>query len=112
MSTHIIDGSATGRQQLLHLLRDVCNAASGLCDKAVINSGQWAERAQPALKACSILQRGLINSHPALADELHMLGTEIQIALAAQSEDETLFNARVERIREAIDRLQRSGSEV
>jgi hypothetical protein len=109
MSDRFIDGGATGRQQLLHLLRDVCNAASVLCDQTVIKSGQWAERAQPAIKACAILQRGLVNSHPAVSDDLHMLGTEIQIALAAQS-DETLFPARVQRIREAIHRVQLSGS--
>jgi hypothetical protein len=109
MSDRIIDGGATGRQQLLHLLRDVCNAASVLCDKTVIGSGQWEERAQPAIKACAILQRGLVNSHPAVSDELHMLGTEIQIAIAAQS-DETLFPARIERVRDAIRRLQLSGA--
>lgn len=110
MSTHVIDGTATGRQQLLHLLRDVCNAASALYDKAVINSGSWAERAQPAIKACGILQRGLNSSHPALADELHVLRCEIQIAIAAQAEDEALFSARIERIRDAVQRLQMSGN--
>jgi hypothetical protein len=109
MSGHLIDGSATGRQQLLHLLRDLCNAASELCDKSVISSGQWPDRAPPALKACGILQRGLVNSHPELSDQLHMLGTEIQIALAAQS-DEALFAARIQRVRDAIHRIQISGA--
>jgi hypothetical protein len=54
-----------------------------------------------------MLQRGLVNSHPQIADELHILSTEIQIALAAQSH-QPLFAERVQRIRDAILRLQQS----
>jgi hypothetical protein len=108
MTDHIIDGRATGRQQLLQLLRDACASAAMLCDSAVIASGQWQDRARPAIKSCAMLQRGLINSHPQLADELHILATEIQIALAAQPHD-ALFAERIQKIRDAILRVQQSG---
>jgi hypothetical protein len=109
MADHIIDGRVTGRQQLLHLLRDACAGASALCEQHVIASGHWPERAAPAVKACVVLQRGLIQSHPQLADQLHILATEIQIALAAQSDD-ALFAARVARIRDAVRQLQQMGA--
>jgi len=54
-----------------------------------------------------MLHRGLINSHPPIADELHILSTEIQIALAAQSH-QSLFDERLQRIRDSILRLQQS----
>lgn len=108
MTDRIIDGRATGRQQLLQLLREVCTSAATLCDSAVIASGQWQDRAKPAIKSCAMLQRGLINSHPQLADELHLLGAEIQIALAAQSHD-ALFAERIQKIKDAILRVQQSG---
>jgi hypothetical protein len=107
MIDHIIDGRATGRQQLLQLLREVCIGASALCDSAVIATGQWQDRAEPALKSCMLLQRGLISSHPQLADELHLLATEIQIASAAQSDSE-LFAARIQKIKDMVHRLQHS----
>jgi hypothetical protein len=107
MTDHIIDGHAIGRQQLLQMLREVCISASALCDSAVIASGQWQDRAGPAVKSCFILQRGLISSHPQLADELHLLATEIQIALAAQSDNE-VFAARIQKIKDTIHRLQQS----
>lgn len=108
MTDRIIDGRATGRQQLLQLLRDVCASAATLCDNAVITSGQWQDRAKPAIRSCGMLQRGLINSHPQLADELHLLAIEIQIALAAQSHD-ALFAERIQKIKDAILRVQQSG---
>lgn len=108
---HIIDGTATGRQQLLHLLRDVCNGVTALCDSSATASAHWQERAGPAIKACAALQRGLIKSHPQLADQLHIIAAEIQIALAAQS-DHALFAARVQKIRDAVLHLQRLGSEL
>jgi hypothetical protein len=111
MPDHIIDGRATGRQQLLHLLREVCDAAGVLCEPAILTSGIWQDRAAAAIRSCTILQRGLYNSHPQLADELHILATEIQIALAAQTHD-ALFAARIDRIRETILHLQQSGAEL
>lgn len=108
MADHIIDGRATGRQQLLQLLRDVCASASLLCDSALVASGRWQDRAKTAIASCVMLQRGLVGSHPRLADDLHILATEIQIALAAQSDDQ-LFEARIHKIRDAIHRLQQSG---
>lgn len=111
MTEHIIDGRATGRQQLLHLLRDACSGAGDLCEKPVIASGHWPERADSALKACALLQRGLIQSHPRLADQLHILAAKIQIALAAQS-DEALFATRIPHIREAVRQLQHMGAEI
>jgi hypothetical protein len=109
MTDRIIDGRATGRQQLLHLLRDVCNGAGALCDYQAIAPGLWQDRAKPALKSCALLQRGLNTSHPQLADELHILATEIQIALAAQ-DDHALFPTRIERIRQAVQRVQQMGA--
>ena len=107
MTGHIIDGSATSRQHLLQLVRDVCANATALGGRDLIESGQWQDRAKAAIKSCVALQRGLISSHPKLADELHLLATEIQIALAAQSHD-ALFAARVEKIQAAIRRVQQS----
>ena len=109
MTEHIIDGRATGRQQLLHMLRDICSGASALCEYQALTPGLWQDRAKPAIKSCAALQRGLAKSHPQLADELHILATEIQIALAAQ-DDQALFSARVQRVREAIQRLQQMGA--
>jgi hypothetical protein len=111
MTDHIIDGRATGRQQLLHMLRDACAGATALCEQSAIASGHWRERAETAIKACGQLQRGLIQSHPQLADQLHILATEIQIGLAAQS-DEPVFAMRIERIRGAVRTLQRMGAEI
>lgn len=108
---HMIDGRATGRQQLLHMLRDVCNGVAALCDQATATSAHWQDRAKPAIKACAALQRGLIVSHPHLADQLHIVVAEIQIALAAQS-DNALFAARVQKVRDAVLHLQRLGSEM
>lgn len=108
---HIIDGGATGRQQLLHLLREACDGAGTLCEPVVITSGIWQDRAKPAIKSCIALQRGLYKSHPQLADELHLLATEIQIALAAQGDD-TVFAARIDKIRETVLRLQQMGAEL
>lgn len=107
MSERIIDGRSIGRQQLLQLLRDACAGAGALCGDSTISPGLWQDRAKSAIKSCSMLQRGLFNSHPQLADDLHILATEIQIALAAQSH-EALFAERVQRIRGAILRLQQS----
>ncbi|MGD9922602.1 MAG: hypothetical protein AB7V13_14345 [Pseudorhodoplanes sp.] len=108
MTDRIIDGSATGRQQLLHMLRDVCKSAAPVCEAAP-SPALWKDRAEAAIKACTKLQRGLFTSHPQLADELNFLAAEIQIALAAQS-DEPLFAARIQRIRAAIHRLQQVGA--
>jgi hypothetical protein len=108
MNDHIINGRATARQHLLQLLRDVCNNATALCERDLIKSGQWQARAKPAISACVMLQRGIIGSHPKLSDELHILATEIRIALAAQA-DEALFAARIQKIRDAIRRVQHLG---
>ena len=107
MSDRIIDGSATSRQHLLQLLRDLCTSAAALGGRDVIESGHWQDRAKGVIKSCVLLQRGLIGSHPSVADELHLLATEIQIALAAQSHD-ALFAARIERVQAAIRRVQQS----
>lgn len=107
MTERTFDGRAIGRQQLLQLLRDVCVSASALCDGVPISPSLWQDRAKSAIKSCGMLQRGLVNSHPQLADELHILSTEIQIALAAQSH-EPLFAERVQRIRVVTLRLQQS----
>jgi hypothetical protein len=109
MSEHVIDGRATGRQQILQMLRDVCAAGSALCEQQAIASARWPERAESAVRACALLQRGMIRSHPQLADALHLLSAEIQIALAAQSDD-TIFAARIPRIREAVRYLQQTGA--
>ena len=101
------DGRAIGRQQLLQLLRDACASASALCEDPAISSELWQGRARSAIRSCAMLHRGLINSHPPIADELYILSTEIQIALAAQS-DVALFAERLQRIRRAILRLQQS----
>lgn len=111
MTQHIIDGSATARQQLLQMLRDVCIGCATLCDNSAATPELWQERAKNAIKACMTLQRGLIRSHPALADELHMLATHIQIAIAAQS-DEALHRARVEKVRDAVVHLHQTGSSI
>lgn len=110
MTEHIIDGRVIARQQLLALLRDVCTGAAGLCDNAMVASNQWEDSAKSVSKSCVALQRGLVNSHPQLADELHILSTEIQIAFAARS-DERLFAARLKRIQAATRRLQQFGTE-
>lgn len=107
MTERIMDGRAIGRQQLLQLLRDVCVSANALCDDVPISPGLWEDRAKSAIKSCSRLQRGLVNSHPQVADDLHILSTEIQIALAAQSH-QALFAERVQRIRDAMLRVQQS----
>jgi hypothetical protein len=54
-----------------------------------------------------MLHRGLVSSHPQIADELHILSTEIQIALAAQPHH-ALFAERLQRIHDSILRLQQS----
>jgi hypothetical protein len=108
MTDRIIDGRATSRQHLLQLLRDVCAGATALSGRELVGSGQWQDRATAAVKACTTLQRGLNNSHPNLADQLHILATEIQIALEAQSHD-ALFAARIEKIRAAIRRVEQLG---
>ncbi len=108
MTDRIIDGRVTSRQHLLQLLRDVCASATALCGRDLIESGQWGDRAKAAFQACAGLQRGLIASHPKLADQLHILAAEIQIALAAQSHD-ALFASRIEKIRAAIRRVERTG---
>lgn len=110
MTDRIIDGRVTGRQHLLQMLREVCAGAAALCDDTAISSAHWQDRAKPAIKSCVLLQRGVIGSHPQLADDLHLLATEIQIALAAQS-DGALFAARVQRIRDAIRRLEQFGAD-
>jgi hypothetical protein len=79
-----------------------------LCERDLIKSGQWQARAKPAIGSCVMLQRGVISSHPKLSDELHILATEIQIALAAQA-DEPLFAARIQKIRDAVRRVQHIG---
>jgi hypothetical protein len=107
MTDHGIDGRAIGRQQLLQLVRDACANASALCEDAAISPNEWQHRATSTIKSCGMLQRGLVNSHPQLADELHILSTEIQIALAAQS-DQALFAERIQRVRDSILRLQQS----
>jgi hypothetical protein len=107
MTDRFIDGRVISRQQLLQMLRDVCTSAAELGGRDLVGSGQWQDRAKAAVNACTMLQRGLISSHPHLADELHFLATEIQIALAAQSHD-ALFVARLEKIRAAIRRVQQS----
>jgi hypothetical protein len=108
MTDHIIDGRVTSRQHLLQLLRGVCTGAAALGERDLLASGQWQDRAKAAISSCVQLQRGLISSHPNLADHLHILATEIQIALEAQSHD-ALFAARIEKIQAAIRRLQQSG---
>jgi hypothetical protein len=108
MTDRIIDGRVTSRQHLLQLLRDVCASVTALCGRDLIGSGQWQDRAKAAVKACTTLQRGLIASHPKLADQLHILATEIQIALGSQSHD-ALFASRIEKIRAAIRRVEQSG---
>jgi hypothetical protein len=105
MTDHSVNGRAIGRQQLLQLLRDACAIANALCDDPSVSAGQWQDRAGNAIRSCGMLQRGLVNSHPQIADELHILSTEIQIALAAQSH-QALFADRVQRIRDSILRLQ------
>ena len=107
MTDRIIDGRTMGRRQLLQMLRDVCADASGLCDEALIASGRWQHRAEPTVKSCVLLQRGLISSHPQVADELHILSTEILIALAARPHD-ALFAARIQKIRDVVHRLHQS----
>jgi hypothetical protein len=106
----IINGRVTSRQQLVQMLRDVCTNAAALSGRDLIGSGRWPDRAEAAIKSCIALQRGLIASHPLLADELHILATEIQIALAAQSHD-ALFAARIEKIQAAVRRVQQSNLE-
>lgn len=108
MTDHIIDGRVTSRQHLLQLLRGVCTGAAALGERDLLASGQWQDRAKAAISSCVQLQRGLISSHPNLADHLHILATEIQIALAARSHD-ALFAARIEKIHAAIRRVQQSG---
>ncbi len=108
MSDHIIDGRVTSRQHLLQLLRGVCNDAAALDERELLASGQWEGRAKAAISSCVQLQRGLNNSHPNLADQLHILATEIQIALEARSHD-ALFASRIEKIRAAIRRVQQTG---
>jgi hypothetical protein len=107
MTDFIIDGRSIGRQQLLQLLRDVCASAGTLCSDAAVGPALWQDRAKGAIRSCSMLQRGLVNSHPRLADELHILATEIQIALAAQSH-QPLFVERVQKVRDAILRVQQT----
>jgi len=104
----IINGRVIGRQQLLQMLRDVCTSATTLCESDLIKSGQWRHRAQPTFNSCIRLQRGIIGSHPKLADELYVLAAEIQIALAAQA-DASLFAARIQKIRDAVRRVQQLG---
>lgn len=108
MNDDIINGRAIGRQQLLQVLRDVCTGATALCESDLIKSGQWQHRAKSAFNSCIGLQRGIMGSHPKLADELHILGTEIQIALAAQA-DAPVFAARIQKIRDAVRRVQQLG---
>lgn len=111
MTDHIIDGRVTSRQHLLQLLRGVCTGAAALSERELLASGQWEGRAKAAYQACATLQRGLIASHPKLADQLHMLATEIQIALAAQTHND-LFASRIEKIRAAIRRVEQTGLDV
>jgi hypothetical protein len=108
MNDEIIDGRAVGRQQLLQLLREMCDSALALCERELINSDEWQSRAKLALSSCVMLHRGVLGSHPKLADELHILAAEIQIALAAKG-DEALFAARIQKIRDAIRRVQDTG---
>jgi hypothetical protein len=110
MTNRIIDGRTISRQQLLHVLRDACTSASGLCD-ASISPSLWQDRAKSAIKICSFSQRCLVSSHPHLSDELHILATEIQIALAAQDHP-SLFAERVRRIRAAVQHVQESNIDV
>lgn len=105
MTGHIIDGNAIGRQQILQMLRDVCAASTDLCDADVSSDAEWPKRAQAVVKNCMSLQRGLIRSHPRVADDLHLLASEIQIACAAQS-DAAIFSSRIRRIRDAVRRIQ------
>jgi hypothetical protein len=106
MTDRIIDGRVIGRQHLIQLLRDACTSASGLCD-ASISPSLWQDRAKSAIRTCNLSQRSLVTSHPELSDELHILSTEIQIALAAQSH-QALFAERVKRIRAAVQHVQES----
>ncbi len=106
----IIDGRVTSRQQLLQMLREVCTSAGALSGRDLIDSAQWQDRAKAAIKSCVLLQRGLNASHPHLADELHILATEIEIALAARSHD-ALFAARIDKIQAAVRRVQQSNLE-
>lgn len=108
MTDQIIDGRATSRQQLLQMLRGVCDHAAALGQRELLASGQWEDRAKAAIASCVQLQRGLNSSHPNLADHLHILATEIQIAREARPHD-ALFAARIEKIKGAIRRLQQSG---
>lgn len=108
MTDQIIDGRVASRQQLLQLLRNVCTGAAALSERELRASGQWEDRAKAAIGSCVQLQRGLNNSHPKLADQLHILATEIQIALEARSHD-ALFAARIEKIGAAIRRVQQTG---
>ncbi|MGV3633621.1 MAG: hypothetical protein ACO1NY_04680 [Pseudorhodoplanes sp.] len=107
MTDHGFEGRATGRQQILHLLREACANASALCENSFVDPSLWRDRAKSAVRSCGMLQRAVVNSHPQLADELHILSTEIQIALAAQPH-QPLFAERVQRIRDAVLRLQQS----
>jgi hypothetical protein len=107
MTDYSVDGRAIGRQQLLQLLRDACANASALCEGRSVSPALWEDRARNAIKSCGMLHRGLVNSHPQIADELHILSTEIHIALAAQSH-QSLFDERLQRIRDSILRLQQS----
>ena len=110
MNNDIVDGRAIGRQQLLQLLRDVCNNAIALCERDLINSSQWPSRARLTINSCATMQRGVLGSYPKLADELHILATEIHIAVAAKEHDD-LFASRIQKIREAIRRVQQVGFE-
>jgi hypothetical protein len=111
MMDRVIDGRAIGRQHLLQLIRDACASANVLCSDPSVSASLWQDRARSTIRACGMLQRGLVNSHPHLADELHILVTEIQIALAAQS-DQALFSDRIQRIRGAIERVQQSNIDI
>lgn len=105
MTDPVIDGRTVGRRQLLQMLRDVCTEGMALCDKTLGASERWKDRADSVIRSCVRLQRGLIGSHPAVADELHMLSTEIQIALAARPH-ESLFAARLQKVKDVLLRLQ------
>lgn len=102
-----IDGRTIGRQQLLQLVRDACASTLALADAEAMSPFQWQERAKSAIKTCSALQRGLIHSHSQAADELHMLVSEIQIAIAAQDHHD-IFAARLEKIKAAVRRLEQN----
>lgn len=102
-------GIAFDRQVLIQIIRDICQSATELTKVRQHDAERAKSRATSIIQACLTAHRKIVRSHPELADELHILANEVQIALLFRLDDPVIED-RMRKIGEAIKRVQSAGA--